>query len=167
MCLLPKLSRTKISESFSVNPHFMKNLKVVFAIALLASSGHLLAQSTTATDKVRHRVVFQVTTGDSLAWRGMLNNIQHLKEGWGDAIQIEVVAHGAGIDLVVAPKTNQQKRIGAFIKEGVTFVGCENSIRLRKIDKKDILPGVGFVPMGVGELILKQEQGWAYLKAGN
>jgi hypothetical protein len=47
---------------------------------------------------------------------------------------------------------------------GVKFVACENTIRERKIDKATILPQSGFVPSGVSEVILKQEDGWAYLK---
>jgi intracellular sulfur oxidation DsrE/DsrF family protein len=34
------------------------------------------------------------------------------------------------------------------------------------ITKQMLIPAVFTVPSGVGEVILKQEQGWSYLRAG-
>jgi len=114
----------------------------------------------------KHRVVIQLSSPDSLAWKGLMKNLEHLKEGWGDSVQIEVVVHAAGIDMLVTAKTTVRKDIAAFTQKGVVFVACENTLRGRNIPKTAIIPEAGFVPMGVGELILKQEQGWSYLKAG-
>ena len=49
---------------------------------------------------------------------------------------------------------------------GVQFVVCENTMKQRKVTKEQLLPNTGFVKMGIGEIILKQEQGWSYIKAG-
>jgi uncharacterized protein len=115
---------------------------------------------------VKHRVVIQISSGDTLAWTGLMHNIEHLKTGWGDSVLVEVVAHGPAIDLLVTAKTTQQKKIAEFKKMGVVFVACENSLKARNIPKEAVIPEAGFVPMGVGEIIMKQEQGWSYLKAG-
>jgi intracellular sulfur oxidation DsrE/DsrF family protein len=45
-------------------------------------------------------------------------------------------------------------------------VACENTLIERKIPKENIIPLAGFVKMAVAEIILKQEQGWSYIKAG-
>ena len=57
-------------------------------------------------------------------------------------------------------------KIDEFIYSGVRFVACENTMKQKNIKKEEILPEVGFVPMGIGEIIMKQEKGWSYLKAG-
>lgn len=49
-------------------------------------------------------------------------------------------------------------KIEEFIHSGVRFVACENTMK-QKILKEEILPEVGFVPMGIGEIIMKQEKG--------
>lgn len=115
---------------------------------------------------VKHRVVIQLSSNDTLDWKGLMGNIKHLKEGWGDSVSIEVVAHSGGIEMLMLKKTTQQKNIAAFKKMGVVFVGCENTMRQKNISKDEIVTEAGFVPMGVGEIIMKQEQGWSYLKAG-
>ena len=44
--------------------------------------------------KTKHQVVIQLTSGDTLVWKAVMNNLKHLKEAWGDSVAIEVVAHG-------------------------------------------------------------------------
>ena len=114
----------------------------------------------------KHFVVIQLTSNDTLVWKGLMSNLKNLTAGWGDGVQIEVVAHGAGIEMLMTSKTTQQQKITEFKKKGIVFVGCENTMRERKIAKEAIIAEAGFVPMGVGEIIMKQEQGWSYLKVG-
>ena len=111
-----------------------------------------------------HKVVVQINTSDTLVWQGALKNISNLQTALGPSTQIELVAHGAGISILVDGKTTQKAKIAELAAMGVKFVACENTIRERKIDKATILPQSGFVPSGVSEVIIKQEEGWAYLK---
>ncbi len=70
-----------------------------------------------------HKVVMQLTTGDTLEHKGLLKNLMNLKEGWGDSVQIEVVIHGPGIDLVTKGKATQEREIQKMIEKGV-FISC-------------------------------------------
>ncbi len=111
-----------------------------------------------------HKVVIQLNTSDTLVWHGALKNISNLQTALGSSTQIELVAHGAGISILVDGKTTQKAKIAELAASGVLFKACENTIRERKIDRATILPQVGTVPSGVAEVVLKQEAGWAYLK---
>lgn len=141
-----------------------KWLFLVVTVLALAISAAAQKSNTQATPK--HRVVLQVTSGDTLVWKGLMKNVQHLKEAWGDQVQLEVVAHGGALGLLVKNQTTQAARIAEFVKQGVVFVACQNTMRERKVEKSDILPEAGFVPSGIGEVVLKQEDGWSYLKIG-
>lgn len=111
-----------------------------------------------------HKVVMQLNTSDTLVWHGALKNISNLQTALGSSTQIELVAHGAGISILVDGKTTQKAKIAELAASGVLFKACENTIRERKIDRATILSQVGTVPSGVAEVVLKQEAGWAYLK---
>ena len=74
--------------------------------------------------------------------------------------------HGKAIDLLVKDKTYFANDIASLTKEGIVFLACENTMRKYKIVKADLLSEANTVPSGVVEVILKQEQGWRYLKAG-
>lgn len=112
-----------------------------------------------------HKVVIQLNTADTASWSSTIGNIRNLQKIWPNNISIEVVAHGKGLDLIVANKTHLANDVNALSKEGVVFAACENSMRKHNVTKADLLPVAITVPSGVAEVILKQEQGWAYLKA--
>ena len=121
---------------------------------------------TIASVNAQHRVIMQIASNDTATWKGLMNNIKNLKSAWADSIMIEVVAHGPGLDLFTKDKTNQLDKILYYKKMGVDFRACESAMAERKIPKEAIIPEVGFVKMAVKELILRQEEGWSYIKAG-
>lgn len=142
---------------------------------VVASKGNIThsSRNTSLTGNIRkpgvqhmHRVVIQFSTADTLEHKGLMNNLKHLKEGWGDSVEVEVVVHGPGIDLLTKGKTTQQDAIQKMMKKQVKFVLCQNTMKQRNVTKEQILEGVEFVPMAIGEIILKQEQGWTYIKGG-
>ena len=55
-------------------------------------------------------------------------------------------------------------RIDEALTSGVRVVACENTMAGQKLTKPDMLPGIGYVPAGVTEIMLKQQQGYAYLR---
>ncbi|WP_395785498.1 DsrE family protein [Aquirufa sp.] len=111
-----------------------------------------------------HKVVIQLNTSDTLVWHGALKNISNLQTALGKTTQIELVAHGSGIGILIDGKTTQKAKVAELAAMGVLFKACENTIRERKIDRATILTQAGTVPSGVAEVVLKQEAGWAYLK---
>jgi intracellular sulfur oxidation DsrE/DsrF family protein len=133
------------------------SLRFLFVLATL-----LLTQSMA---QAQHKVVIQLNTADTAAWSSTIGNIKNLQKVWPGTIQVEVVVHGKGLDLLVAAKTHLANEVIGLSKEGVIFSACENSMRKHNIDKSQLLKEAFTVPSGVAELVLKQEQGWSYLKA--
>ena len=74
--------------------------------------------------------------------------------------------HNNGIEFLTTAKTKTAKGITELKAKGVTFAACENTLRERKIEKTAILSEAIFVPAGILEVIMKQEDGYSYLKAG-
>jgi intracellular sulfur oxidation DsrE/DsrF family protein/rhodanese-related sulfurtransferase len=113
-----------------------------------------------------HRVVLQLSSGDTLVWKGVINNIKNMQQSWGDSAQITVVVHGPAIDFLRKDKTTQSDKIAFFSQAGISFLACENSITERKVPKETIVPDAGFVKLGIEEVVRLQENGWSYIKAG-
>ena len=124
----------------------------------------LVALISFAVNAQTHKVVVQLNTSDTLVWHGALKNISNLQTALGPNTQVELVAHGSGIGILIDGKTTQKAKIAELAATGVLFKACENTIRERKIDRSTILTQAGTVPSGVAEVVLKQEAGWAYLK---
>jgi uncharacterized protein len=140
--------------------------RTITIIIFILGAGFSAVSQTGKSNSGRHHVVMEITSNDTLAWKGLMNNIDHIKEIWGDSIQVEVVAHGPGIEILVKAKTTQQMRMAGFKKSGVIFEACNNSMKARKLAQGDLVAEAAIVPSGVAEVILKQEQGWSYLKSG-
>jgi uncharacterized protein len=141
------------------------NKASVISIIIMLSSFFASAQET-ALEKAPHKVVMQLSSGDTLAWKMLMNNIKNMKATWEDKVTIEVVVNGPGISFLMKEKTTQSDRIIYFTSKGVVFVACENTLIEKKISKDSIIPEAGFVKSAVVEIILKQEQGWTYIKSG-
>ena len=118
------------------------------------------------TEIKEHNIVIQLNTADTSAWSSTIGNIKNIQKAWPNHLHIEVVVHGKAINLLVKDKTYFASDIAGLTKEGIVFSACENTMRKYKIEKAELLIEAKTVPSGVVEVILKQEQGWHYLKAG-
>ncbi len=113
-----------------------------------------------------HRVVFQYVAADQPSQKALISNLQNLLAIWPDA-EIEVVVHGPGICLLQPAKSVVAGQLTALLQTAnLRVVVCENTLRGHQLALSNLMPGIGTVPVAVIELILKQEQGWAYIKAG-
>ena len=116
--------------------------------------------------EVKHKVVIQLNTADTSAWSSTIGNIKNLQKLWPGNVIVEVVVHGKALDLLVAAKTHLTNEVIEMSKTNVQFSACENSMRKHHIEKSELLTVANTVPSGVAEVVLKQEAGWSYLKAG-
>lgn len=142
----------------------MHPLRHILAFALLLTFSGTVRSQSPATPA--HRIIMQLSTNDTLAWKGLMINLRNLKAGWGDSLAICVVAHGPGLDLLTRGKTTQEEKIRQFRQLGIEFIACENTMKERQVPRESILPEASFVRMGIAEIVRRQEQGWSYIKAG-
>ena len=141
----------------------MKKIIFLFILTIVGvSSIKLNAQ----TNEVKHKVVVQLNTADTTAWSSTIGNIKNLQKLWPGNLVVEVVIHGKALGLLVAAKTHLANEVIELSKTNVQFLACENSMRKYHIDKSELLTIANTIPSGVAEVILKQEAGWSYLKAG-
>jgi intracellular sulfur oxidation DsrE/DsrF family protein len=140
---------------------------ISFGLGLLTMSvvAAGLAFSSSTVKPRAHRIVFHMTTPDTAAYRALTKQITNVRKEWPSA-QIEVVAHNKGISMLLREKTNIQPQLTELKAQGITFLACENTLRQQKLEKSQIVGESGFVPGGLIHIVERQEQGWAYIKAG-
>lgn len=137
-------------------------------LALLSTAAAAVAASETARAQissvpVRERVVVQVSTPDPRMWNQALNYVENLREVYGaDKIEIELVALGHGIGVLKLDST-QATRVADALKAGVHVSACEVTMRRQNLKRDDMLANLGYVPAGLGQIIRRQREGWAYI----
>ncbi len=115
--------------------------------------------------EARHHVVIHLNSGDEKVQRGALNNIRHLYQEVGrERLQLELVAHGAGLSLLM--KTTKLGPELAQLKTdyGVNLTACSNTMKAMNLTRDDLIGEVGDTVPAMVRLMERQEQGWAYIK---
>ena len=114
-----------------------------------------------------YNIAFDLTTSDTATHQRLIRWINGILTAHPDA-KIEVVFYGKALDMVVKDKSSVA---GDVIKLGtekkVTFAVCEHAMQVFNISKNQLLDGVGTVPDALYELVIKQAEGYGYIKVTN
>lgn len=113
----------------------------------------------------QHRIVFHLATPDPTAHRSLISQLNNVLAVWPTAL-LEVVIHNKGIDFMRQTNRPLLTDIAELHGRGVVFAVCENTLRSQQLTPADLAPQATFVPVALAELVLKQEAGWSYIKAG-
>jgi len=136
-------------------------LRIVTVAALVSVAA---LPTAAAAQTPESRVVIQVSDADPGKWNLALNNAKNLQTDLGAKnVDIEIVAYGPGIGMLKADSV-VGNRIGEALGAGVKVIACENTKRGQKLEKPDMLNGIGYVPAGVVEIMRRQQEHWAYLR---
>ncbi len=152
-------------------------LFMAFALALMAVGLFAVTPMTSlaqASERYgKQKVVYHINYNGgekNKRYRGAMRNIQnHINAVGADNMDIKVVLHGNGVNLLKeALKDDGLKtRVTALKSQNVAFLVCANTLRGRKIDyEKDLFDVFkeDIVPSGVAELGRLQLMGYAYIK---
>ena len=110
-------------------------------------------------------VVWDLSSADTAVQAGVFRQINNALIQKPD-LQIEVVFHGQAVLSLLKEDKSFEGRVKSVKEKGVTVAACNNSLKRLKIDPSQLMPEVTVVPSAVVELIVKQSEGWSYLKAG-
>lgn len=108
-------------------------------------------------------VVFHLDEDGSDKHEAFVRNVANLLDYLEEDATIELVAHGPGIGICLADSP-QAEAVRALVERGVLVAACENTLRARSIGLDQLAVGVTTVPAGIGELVRRQRQGWAYVR---
>jgi len=119
-------------------------------------------------DTTAHRIVYQCNKADPDYLQHVLFSAGELMRKYGDDIEIVIAAFGAGIHLVgehpLRPIPHElQQRAASLAEYGVAFHACGNTMKSLGWTDFDLLPFARVVPIGVDDIMLLQEQGFAYM----
>ncbi len=140
----------------------MKNITLIIVLFISLLSNTSYAQQ---TDTKEHKVVIQLTTPDTAAYRALVKQLGNMTKIWPNA-KIEVIIHNKGIAMMKKESSNVAEEITTLTKKGVRFVVCEFTMEQLKLEKSQILDVAYYTPYGLIAIVSKQEEGYSYLKAG-
>ena len=132
---------------------------IIFLACLLVSFHFLHAQS------IPYNVVFDLTSKDTNNHKSVMRWVQMISSERPDA-QLEIVLYGQSLDMIVKDRSVVANELqGLTNNKNVSVKVCAAAMKKYNIDKSQLLPGIIIVPDGIYEIILKQKEGWGYIKA--
>jgi uncharacterized protein len=140
----------------------MKALSAILAALALGAllNGPAAAQSSPGA---KERVIVQVSTPEPRIWNQALNYVENLQELYGkDNVEIEIIALGWGIGMLKFDSP-LATRVADATKRGAKLTACEVTMGRQKLTKQDMLPDIGYIPAGLGQIIKRQKEGWSYI----
>lgn len=119
-----------------------------------------------------HRVAIHIDENDPNRMNMALNNAQNIDAYYkskGEAVQIEIVAYGPGLHMLLNDSSPVKARVElmSLALDNLSFSACGNTHRrMSEKEGKDLalMPEATKVPSGVVRLMELQEQGWSYLR---
>ncbi len=88
-------------------------------------------------------------------WPLLSMNVKNLIQV-SPAMDIAVVINSEAVELFFKSTVKLEPNVKYFL--------CENSIKMRNLDMKDVLPGTEIIKSGVYQIVLLQNQGYPYIK---
>jgi intracellular sulfur oxidation DsrE/DsrF family protein len=145
---------------FSDDQKRIKRTMRTFAVAIALS----LLISTSWAQKA-HRVVIEVTGGGQFGFKGLLESVNNLRKALlPEPTTVEVVCRGEALNMLLSHNNEVMSLVQKEQKQGVIFAACGNTMHGRHIGPERLIKGVTIVVAGIAEAVLKQEQGWSYLR---
>lgn len=109
-----------------------------------------------------YKALYVLNQSDDKKIRGIIRNINNALADprLQGKLQVELVAFGDGVEMY--KKSNHYDTLLTGLhNKGVLLAQCENTLRERKISKDELWPFISYVPSGNGEIIIRQQEGWA------
>lgn len=114
---------------------------------------------------IEYKVIFHI---DELSkWKLLLTNVSNLlKANDNNKYSVEVLANAEAVKYYDTTQNSETdiNTMEQLSEQGIKFVACNNALTAYNLPPQDLIPFVDIVPAGVIELIVKQSEGYSYIK---
>lgn len=110
-------------------------------------------------------LVLQVSDNNPATWIQAINTAQNIPTVYGAPLEVEIVAFGAGLNMLKYD-SEVGDRLKTAAAKGIAIKACGMTMKMMKLTEGDLYPdaGIKVVPSGGIEIMKKQQAGWSYLR---
>ena len=134
----------------------MKSVILFLAACLISISG--LAQDQEV------KILFDVTSADEGTHKSTIRHVKFMSDAYPKS-QFEIVLYSKSINMVLKDKSVVQEDLENLLaRENVEVKICNGTMNRYELGKEALIEGVDIVPDGIMEIVMKQQEGWSYIK---
>lgn len=105
-------------------------------------------------------------SGDDAVIKSTASQINNLQNALNHDVDIELVCHGQSLSFVLNSQRKWTEIIKHLLSNAVEIVACENMLKANDKSANNLFPEIKAVPAAIAEIVIKQQEGWSYIKAG-
>lgn len=119
------------------------------------------------------RIVMHANLSDEFMQNAMLEETENFLKTFkqnNQKAEVEIVAYGAGLSLVMADRSAYAERIASLQDrfKNLRFTACKRSMeRMAEIQQDDdieLLPDTHIAKSGISQILKRQQEGWHYIR---
>jgi intracellular sulfur oxidation DsrE/DsrF family protein len=111
----------------------------------------------------KYRVIFHID--EIIKSKLVLGNINNLIKDLGEKnLEIELLTNSEAVKLLLTDANIFSEELNSLKLKNVVFAVCANSLHQMGLDKDLLFDFCVIVPSGVGELVIRQTNGYTYIK---
>lgn len=110
------------------------------------------------------QILFDVTSNDTLTHQSAYRHVSLMAKSYPES-KLEVVIYGGALPMVVRGKSTVEQGILKLAEnKNVAFKVCRVTMKKYQVTEDQLIAGVQVVPDAIIELVVKQGEGWGYIK---
>ncbi|RTL49852.1 MAG: hypothetical protein EKK39_10455 [Sphingobacteriales bacterium] len=113
-----------------------------------------------------YKAIIQLTSDEPRVYKSIIGQINNLLHALPGKVTIAMVCHGGSSAFCLNDNNPNRAAILQLMEQGVVIKVCENMLRSNHVSVQQLIPGIQTVPAGIAELVIRQQEGWSYIKAG-
>jgi len=150
------------------NTRFVSRVIGFLAMLLLCTPVMAFHTETHFDDTTTHKLVYQLNKADPEYIDHVLFSAGAMLRKYGDDIHIVIATFGPGLHLLGKNpgrpiKDIHKQRVSSLASYGVEFHACGNTMIGLNWTDKDLIPQATVVPIGIDDIMLLQQKGYAYI----
>ena len=116
--------------------------------------------------KISYKALFQLASKDDLVYKSTIRQINNLLDHLEDSVSVRIVCHGGSAGFCKSNGNIFTNEILHLINRKVVVVACAKMLEGNNLTATDLINGIAIIPSGIADLVIKQQEGWSYVKAG-
>ncbi len=113
----------------------------------------------------QYQVVFHLSEESIDDVKFALNNILNLLNDLGsEKVDVELLVNGPAVKAFKAEGEEISGLLDQVLEQGVDLALCNNALKKYDLSPDIMRSEARVVPSGVGELVRRQTEGWAYIR---
>ena len=113
-----------------------------------------------------YKALIQLSTSEEEVIKSLLSHVKNLRSGLGEEAEILILCHAKSLDFVLRSHQAFEASVRLLLSYNATVAACENMLKAHDKTKEELHEGIETVPSAIVALVIKQQEGWSYIKAG-